>query len=126
MFGGKNIVFPIIFAGEKVHRLRIKNIKNFNTNNIKDFNIQPISRPNQFQFKIDRSSFVAFPSLFSRSKIDRSEQGLVTQEQFRAAIESRFELGMTDEEYGQFLKNVPIDRDGMVQYVEFMSRFDTK
>lgn len=50
----------------------------------------------------------------------------MSQEQFRAAIESRFELGMSDEEWEQFLSSVPLDNDGMVLYVQFMSRFDTK
>ncbi|XP_028399843.1 EF-hand calcium-binding domain-containing protein 6-like [Dendronephthya gigantea] len=59
-------------------------------------------------------------------KIDRNGEGLVSQEQFRAAIESRFELGMSDDEYQQFLSCVPLDSDGMVQYALFMSRFDTK
>jgi Ca2+-binding EF-hand superfamily protein len=60
------------------------------------------------------------------SKIDRNGEGSVSQEQFRAAIESRFELGMSDEEWEQFLSSVPLDNDGMVLYVQFMSRFDTK
>ena len=59
-------------------------------------------------------------------KIDRNGEGLVSQEQFRAAIESRFELGMSDNEWEQFLSSVPLDSDGKVQYVQFMSRFDTK
>jgi Ca2+-binding EF-hand superfamily protein len=50
----------------------------------------------------------------------------VSQEQFRAAIECRFELGMSDEEWEKFLNTVPMDSEGKVQYVQFMSRFDTK
>ena len=50
----------------------------------------------------------------------------MSQEQFRAAIESRFELGMSDGEWEQFISTVPLDGEGMVQYVQFMSRFDTK
>ncbi|XP_032219247.2 EF-hand calcium-binding domain-containing protein 6 [Nematostella vectensis] len=57
--------------------------------------------------------------------IDRNDCGLLTQQQFRAAIEGRFELGMSDEEYEDFLTRVPINNDGMVKYVEFMSKFDT-
>jgi Ca2+-binding EF-hand superfamily protein len=60
------------------------------------------------------------------SKIDRGGEGLVSQEQFRAAIECRFELGMSDEEWEKFLNTVPMDSEGKVQYVQFMSRFDTK
>ena len=62
---------------------------------------------------------------FFFSNIDRRDSGLLTQQQFRAAIEGRFELNMSDQEFDQFLKKVPIDSDGMVKYVEFMSKFDT-
>jgi len=57
--------------------------------------------------------------------IDRKDSGLLTQQQFRAAVEGRFDLNMTDEEFDAFLRKVPIDSDGMVKYVEFMSKFDT-
>ena len=60
------------------------------------------------------------------SKIDRKGEGLVTQEQFRAAIESRFSLGMSDDDWKKFLNAVPLDDDGMVHYVQFMSNFDAK
>ena len=40
-------------------------------------------------------------------------------------MEGRFELNMSDQEFDAFLKKVPIDNDGMVKYVEFMSKFDT-
>ena len=59
------------------------------------------------------------------SNIDRKDSGLLTQQQFRAAIEGRFELNMSDQEFDAFLKKIPIDSDGMVKYVEFMSKFDT-
>lgn len=57
--------------------------------------------------------------------IDRKDSGLLTQQQFRAAIEGRFELNMSEQEFESFLKKVPIDSEGMVKYVEFMSKFDT-
>ena len=66
------------------------------------------------------------PPSFVFSKIDRNGEGLVTQEQFRAAIESRFELGISDDEWETFMRSVSLNNDGMVQYVQFMSRFDTK
>lgn len=50
----------------------------------------------------------------------------MSQEQFRAAIESRFELGMSDDDWRQFMNIVPLDGEGMVPYAQFMSRFDTK
>ena len=64
-------------------------------------------------------------NIFFFSNIDRRDSGLLTQQQFRAAIEGRFELNMSDQEFDSFLKKVPIDNDGMVKYVEFMSKFDT-
>ena len=59
------------------------------------------------------------------SNIDRKDSGQLTQQQFRAAIEGRFELGMSDKDFEQLLKAVPINNEGMVKYVEFMSKFDT-
>lgn len=63
--------------------------------------------------------------IFVFSNIDRKDSGLLTQQQFRAAVEGRFELNMSDQEFEAFLKKIPIDGDGMVKYVEFMSKFDT-
>ena len=63
--------------------------------------------------------------IFVFSNIDRRDSGLLTQQQFRAAVEGRFELNMSDQEFEAFLKKIPIDGDGMVKYVEFMSNFDT-
>ena len=63
--------------------------------------------------------------IFVFSNIDRRDSGLLTQQQFRAAVEGRFELNMSDQEFEAFLKKIPIDGDGMVKYVEFMSKFDT-
>ena len=63
--------------------------------------------------------------IFVFSNIDRRDSGLLTQQQFRAAVEGRFELNMSDQEFEAFLKKIPIDGDGMVKYIEFMSKFDT-
>lgn len=63
--------------------------------------------------------------IFFCSNIDRRDSGLLTQQQFRAAIEGRFELNMSDQDFDMLLKKVPIDSEGMVKYVEFMSKFDT-
>lgn len=63
--------------------------------------------------------------IFVFSNIDRRDSGLLTQQQFRAAVEGRFELNMSDQEFEAFLKKIPIDGDGMIKYVEFMSKFDT-
>ena len=32
---------------------------------------------------------------------------------------------MSDQDFDMLLKKVPIDSEGMVKYVEFMSKFDT-
>ena len=60
------------------------------------------------------------------SKIDRHDTDLITQEEFRAAIESRFGVEMNEEQFSALVDRVPLDRDGMVKYAQFMALFDTK
>ena len=50
----------------------------------------------------------------------------VSQEEFRAAIESRFNFELTDGQFDAFLDRVPLDEEGNVQYARFMQQFDTK
>ena len=60
------------------------------------------------------------------SKIDKIGQDIISQEEFRAAIESRFNLEMTGQQYRMLIDRVPLDGDGNVKYAEFMAQFDTK
>lgn len=58
--------------------------------------------------------------------IDKLETNVISQEEFRAAIESRFNLTLNDDQFDSFVDRVPLDEDGNVRYSEFMQQFDTK
>lgn len=63
---------------------------------------------------------------YSDSKIDRLGTDVISQEEFRAAIESRFDIEMTDEQFRVLMDQVPLTDEGDVKYAEFMSQFDTR
>ncbi|XP_076819252.1 EF-hand calcium-binding domain-containing protein 6-like isoform X2 [Clavelina lepadiformis] len=71
-----------------------------------------------------QSDFLALLGMFH--KIDKHHQDLISQQEFRAAIESRFGLEMDDEEFEIFMEQVPLDAEGNVRYPDFMAQFDTK
>ncbi|XP_035385431.1 EF-hand calcium-binding domain-containing protein 6 [Electrophorus electricus] len=58
--------------------------------------------------------------------IDKVNVGSITQEEFRAAVESRFGLEISDREFEQLTDRLPLDRLGNVQYGVFMAAFDTR
>lgn len=58
--------------------------------------------------------------------IDKLNRGTVTQEEFRAAMESRFGLEISDPQFEQLLDRLPLDHRGNVQYPIFMAAFDTR
>ncbi|KAM9528258.1 EF-hand calcium-binding domain-containing protein 6 isoform 2-T2 [Salvelinus alpinus] len=58
--------------------------------------------------------------------IDKCHRRVVSQEEFRAAIESRFGLEVAEPEFEQLLDRLPLDKDGNVQYPVFMAAFDTR
>lgn len=58
--------------------------------------------------------------------IDKLETNVVSQEEFRAAVESRFNLTLTDDQFESFVDRLPLDEDGGVKYSDFMQQFDTK
>ena len=60
------------------------------------------------------------------SKIDKLGSDVVSQEEFRAAIESRFNLDMDEVQFTSLLDRVPLTDDGQVRYAEFMAQFDTR
>ena len=60
------------------------------------------------------------------SKIDRLGLDILSQEEFRAAIESKFGLEMTDDQFRAMLDRVPLDEEGNVKYADFMTQFDTR
>lgn len=60
------------------------------------------------------------------SKIDRLGTDVISQEEFRAAIESRFSIEMSDDQFKNLVDHVPLTSDGDVKYAEFMAQFDTR
>lgn len=71
-----------------------------------------------------QSNFLALLGMFH--KIDKHHQDVISQQEFRAAIESRFQIEMTDTEFTTMLENVPLDKEGFIRYPEFMAQFDAK
>ncbi|KAH9502531.1 hypothetical protein Btru_068907 [Bulinus truncatus] len=68
--------------------------------------------------------FLALLGIFR--KIDRLGLDYISQEEFRAAIESRFNLNLTDDQFESFIDRVPLDEDGNVLYPKFMQQFDAR
>lgn len=68
--------------------------------------------------------FLALLGMFK--KIDRLGTDVVSQEEFRAAIESRFNMELTNGQFESFVDQVPLDTDGNVMYAKFMQQFDAR
>lgn len=51
---------------------------------------------------------------------------VIAEKQFRAIIESRFRIELGDDSFKKLMKKVPVDENGMVKYVEFMGKFDSR
>ncbi|XP_033644045.1 EF-hand calcium-binding domain-containing protein 6-like [Asterias rubens] len=64
--------------------------------------------------------------LGSFHKIDKLRTNVISQQEFRAVITSRFNVEMSDEEYTMFVDRLPLDEEGNVKYAEFMADFDTR
>ena len=64
--------------------------------------------------------------LIPHSKIDKLRTNVISQQEFRAVITSRFNVEMSDEEYTMFVDRLPLDEEGNVKYAEFMADFDTR
>ncbi|KAJ8023054.1 EF-hand calcium-binding domain-containing protein 6 [Holothuria leucospilota] len=71
-----------------------------------------------------QSDYLGLLGVFQQ--LDKIGERVITKEQFRAAIESRFNLNLSDIEFEQFLDSVPLDVEGNVKYQDFMSQFDAK
>lgn len=59
-------------------------------------------------------------------KIDRIGTDNISQEEFRAAVESKLGVEMTDDQFRALIDNVPLTTDGNVKYADFMAQFDTR
>ncbi|KAM4810047.1 EF-hand calcium-binding domain-containing protein 6-like [Rhinophrynus dorsalis] len=71
-----------------------------------------------------QSDFLALLATFE--KIDKFSRNVISQQEFRAAIESRFGMEINDEEFEQLLDRIPLDEDGNVKYPNFMAMFDSR
>ncbi|XP_075142809.1 EF-hand calcium-binding domain-containing protein 6-like [Leptodactylus fuscus] len=71
-----------------------------------------------------QSDFLALLATFE--KIDKFKTNVISQQEFRAAIESRFDVEITDEDFEQLLDRIPLDEDGNVRYPHFMAMFDSR
>ncbi|XP_073498707.1 EF-hand calcium-binding domain-containing protein 6-like isoform X2 [Phyllobates terribilis] len=71
-----------------------------------------------------QSDFLALLATFE--KIDKFKRNVISQQEFRAAIESRFGVEITDEDFEQLLDRIPLDEDGNVRYPNFMAMFDSR
>ncbi|XP_053314267.1 EF-hand calcium-binding domain-containing protein 6-like [Spea bombifrons] len=71
-----------------------------------------------------QADFLALLATFE--KIDKFSRNVISQQEFRAAIESRFGVEITDEDFEQLLDRIPLDEDGNVQYPHFMAMFDSR
>ncbi|XP_075466386.1 EF-hand calcium-binding domain-containing protein 6-like [Ascaphus truei] len=71
-----------------------------------------------------QSDFLALLAMFE--KIDKFKRNIISQQEFRAAIESRFGVEITDEDFEQLLDRIPLDEDGNVKYTPFMAMFDSR
>ncbi|TRY84935.1 hypothetical protein DNTS_004026 [Danionella cerebrum] len=67
-----------------------------------------------------------FSLLRSFQSIDKFNKGAVSKEEFRAVMESRFGLEISEPQFEQLLDRLPLDRHGNVQYPIFMAAFDTR
>lgn len=71
-----------------------------------------------------QSDFLALLATFE--KIDKYSRNVISQQEFRAAIESRFGVEITDEDFELLLDRAPLDEDGNVRYPHFMAMFDSR
>jgi Ca2+-binding EF-hand superfamily protein len=58
--------------------------------------------------------------------LDREHQNKITKKEFQAAIESHFSIEISQDEFDEFLKEIPCDCDGKIKYLDYMTRFDTE
>ncbi|KAJ8335898.1 hypothetical protein SKAU_G00392400 [Synaphobranchus kaupii] len=92
-----------------------------------DENISHASTVTAIEAKLARmfqSEYLALLDTFRN--IDTFDKKSISQEEFRAAVESRFGLEISDPEFAQLLDSLPLDPDGNVQYALFMAPFDTR
>ncbi|KAM8938835.1 EF-hand calcium-binding domain-containing protein 6-like [Pelodytes ibericus] len=93
----------------------------------RDGAISPLSTLTAVEAKLTnlfQADFLALLATFE--KIDKFNRNVISQQEFRAAIESRFGVEITDEDFEQLLDRIPLDEDGNVRYPHFMAMFDSR
>ena len=61
--------------------------------------------------------------LFKNRKCDKYNIGVVTQYEFKEAIERLLGYSMTDSQWAELKEDVGLDADGLVPYPKFLERF---
>lgn len=69
-------------------------------------------------------SFLNFPPGID-SNLDPHHTGVVSRDDFRAVLESKLDIELTDSQYTSLLDQVQLDKYGNVRYQEFMAQFDS-
>ncbi|XP_060697778.1 EF-hand calcium-binding domain-containing protein 6-like [Hemiscyllium ocellatum] len=63
--------------------------------------------------------------LGSFHKIDKQKRDVISQQAFWTILKNRFGIDMSDEEISYLKNRIPLDAQGNVKYLEFMSIFDS-
>ncbi|XP_020392917.2 EF-hand calcium-binding domain-containing protein 6-like [Rhincodon typus] len=63
--------------------------------------------------------------LGSFHKIDKQKRDVISQQAFWTFLKNRFGIDMSDEEVSYLKNRIPLDAQGNVKYLEFMSIFDS-
>ena len=58
-------------------------------------------------------------------KLDRNKSNTISKQEFRAAMESQFNIELSNAEFEEFYADLPKDSANRIKYLEFMTRFDT-
>ncbi|XP_077061113.1 EF-hand calcium-binding domain-containing protein 6 isoform X2 [Siphateles boraxobius] len=92
-----------------------------------DENLSCASSLSAIEAKLTRLFQSEYLSLLQTfQNIDKLNKGTISKEEFRAAMESRFGLEISDPQFEQLLDRLPLDRHGNVEYPIFMAAFDTR
>ncbi|XP_073537376.1 EF-hand calcium-binding domain-containing protein 6-like isoform X1 [Phyllobates terribilis] len=68
-----------------------------------------------------------FNSLLSEfRKVDTNNLQLISHKDFRAILEKRFSIKVTDEEFAYLMEKLPVNHLGDIKYLEFMAKFDSR
>ncbi|KAG8548553.1 hypothetical protein GDO81_024985 [Engystomops pustulosus] len=84
-----------------------------------------LSTSSVIESKLLRFIHADFNSLLSEfRKADTNNLKVINPQDFRAILEKRFSLKVTDEDFSHILEKLPVNLHGDIRYLEFLSRFD--